>query len=254
MRTHRAMNEMSYFGYRQVSREEKTRLVGGVFDAVAAQYDLMNDVISMGVHRLIRRWAVRASGVAAGDCVLDLAGGTADLTIRLSRIVGPKGRVVLADNNESMLAIGRQRLSRAGAIQNVTLVRTNAESLPFEEGAFGRVMTSFGLRNFTDKAAALRAAHGVLKPGGELTILEFSRPVNRCLRRAYYAYLLGLVPLAARVITGDSANYRYLGESIRMHPDQETLKQMMREAGFRQCSYRNVMGGIAALHQGTKPG
>jgi demethylmenaquinone methyltransferase/2-methoxy-6-polyprenyl-1,4-benzoquinol methylase len=246
-------NEATDFGYRKVPAKEKARLVSGVFTSVVERYDLMNDVMSMGMHRVIKRMTVKSSGVASGDWVLDLAGGTGDLTIHFSRILGRNGRIVLADINEDMIRAGQRRISKIHTSSNVRYVRANAEALGFKDDTFDCVTISFGVRNFTDKGAALRSVMRALKPHGRLMVLDFSRPRNKLLRRAYHLYSFGFVPLAARVIAGDKDSYCYLSESIRMHPDQEALKEMMENAGFVRCHYRNLFNGIIALHEGTKP-
>jgi demethylmenaquinone methyltransferase/2-methoxy-6-polyprenyl-1,4-benzoquinol methylase len=220
----------THFGYKRVPINEKPKLVAGVFSSIAEKYDLMNDVMSMGLHRLIKRMAVRVSEVILDDYVLDLAGGTGDLTIHFSRIVGINGHVILADINESML-----------------------KAVPFDNNSFDCVTISFGIRNFTDERAALHSVKRVLKPNGRLIILDFAKPKNRLLQKAYHLYSFGFVPIAGRVFTGDGNSYRYLAESIKMHPDQETLRRMMEETGFSGCHYFDIMNGIVALHKGTKP-
>lgn len=243
----------THFGYKRVPINEKPKLVAGVFSSIAEKYDLMNDVMSMGLHRLIKRMAVRVSEVILDDYVLDLAGGTGDLTIHFSRIVGINGHVILADINESMLKAGQRRLSRIGICKNVTYMKTDAQHLPFDNNSFDCVTISFGIRNFTDERAALHSVKRVLKPNGRLIILDFAKPKNRLLQKAYHLYSFGFVPIAGRVFTGDGNSYRYLAESIKMHPDQETLRRMMEETGFSGCHYFDIMNGIVALHKGTKP-
>jgi demethylmenaquinone methyltransferase / 2-methoxy-6-polyprenyl-1,4-benzoquinol methylase len=241
--------DSTHFGYRSVPVEEKAGLVRGVFDSVADRYDIMNDLMSAGLHRLWKRYTVEAAAVRPGQRVLDLAGGTGDLALRFARRVGPEGLVVLADINAAMLERGRQRLVDAGAAGNLTMAQVDAENLPFADGSFDRVTIAFGLRNVTDKDEALRSMHRVLAPGGMALILEFSRPVAT-LRRAYDLYSFNVLPLIGRIVARDEDSYRYLAESIRMHPDQETLLGMMRDAGFERCRYRNLAGGIVALHTG----
>lgn len=245
-------NQTTHFGYEEVPVAEKQQRVRQVFMSVASRYDLMNDVMSLGSHRLIKRFAVELSALRSGHKVLDLAGGTGDFSIRFSSIVGKQGHVVLADINESMLQIGRDRVIDQGISNNVTFAQVNAESLPFVDNSFDCVCIAYGLRNVTDKAAALESMQRVLKPGGRVLILEFSKPTNRLLGKAYAAYST-LWPLAGKLITGDSESYRYLVESIQLHPDQETLLQMMHAAGLQNCKYHNVMSGICAIHLGFKP-
>ena len=241
--------DSTHFGYRSVPVEEKAGLVRGVFDSVADRYDIMNDLMSAGLHRLWKRYTVEAAAVRPGQRVLDLAGGTGDLALQFARRVGPEGLVVLADINAAMLERGRQRLVDAGAAGNLTLAQVDAENLPFADGSFDRVTIAFGLRNVTRKDEALRSMHRVLAPGGMALILEFSKPVAT-LRPAYDLYSFNVLPFIGRIIARDEDSYRYLAESIRMHPDQETLLGMMRDAGFERCRYRNLAGGIVALHTG----
>ena len=240
------------FGYRQVPSTDKAGLVGQVFDSVADRYDVMNDLMSMGVHRLWKRFAVNAARLRPGERVLDLAGGTGDLSERMSPLVGGDGRVVLADINESMLANGRDRLADAGLLDNVDFVLADAQRLPFADDSFDCVTIAFGLRNVTDKARALAAIYRTLRAGGRLLVLEFSRPVTPGLKPAYELYSFAMLPLIGRLVAGDADSYRYLAESIRMHPDQRTLMAMMETAGFERCDYHNLSGGIVALHKGYK--
>ncbi len=240
------------FGYRQVPSTDKAGLVGQVFDSVADRYDVMNDLMSMGVHRLWKRFAVNAARLRPGERVLDLAGGTGDLSERMSPLVGGDGRVVLADINESMLANGRDRLADAGLLDNVDFVLADAQRLPFADDSFDCVTMAFGLRNVTDKARALAAIYRTLRAGGRLLVLEFSRPVTPGLKPAYDLYSFAMLPLIGRLVAGDADSYRYLAESIRMHPDQRTLMAMMETAGFERCDYHNLSGGIVALHKGYK--
>ncbi|MBL8259922.1 MAG: bifunctional demethylmenaquinone methyltransferase/2-methoxy-6-polyprenyl-1,4-benzoquinol methylase UbiE [Candidatus Competibacteraceae bacterium] len=244
--------ETTHFGYQKVAAEEKARKVAGVFDSVAGKYDLMNDLMSLGVHRWWKRFAVRLSGVRAGERVLDLAGGTGDLTSRLLPLVGPKGRVVLSDINASMLAEGRRRLVDEGAVGNVAYVQADAEWLPFPRGTFDCITMAFGLRNVTYKERALAAMHAALKPGGRAVILEFSHPNAPGLKPAYDLYSFSVLPVLGKLVAGDADSYRYLAESIRMHPDQDTLLGMMESAGFERCQYYNLTGGIVAVHRGYK--
>jgi demethylmenaquinone methyltransferase/2-methoxy-6-polyprenyl-1,4-benzoquinol methylase len=243
----------THFGFREVPVTEKARLVAGVFHSVAGKYDVMNDIMSLGTHRLIKRFAIELSALREGQTVLDLAGGTGDLSLQFSGIVGPQGCVVLADINDSMLRRGRDRVIDAGASGNVEFTRLNAEALPFADNSFDCICIAYGLRNVTDKSAALLSMHRVLKPGGRALILEFSKPENPLLDKAYQAWT-NLWPAAGKLITGDSESYRYLVESIRVHPDQETLRSLMDEAGFLNTRYHNVMGGICAVHLGFKDG
>ena len=243
--------ETTHFGYREVPVEEKAALVGEVFHSVAQKYDLMNDVMSLGTHRIIKRFTVEQSALRPGMTVLDLAGGTGDFSLLFSPLVGNEGRVVLADINESMLRVGRDRIIDKGRCGNISYTLANAENLPFRENTFDCICIAYGLRNVTDKEAALASMFAMTKPGGRVLVLEFSRPVNPLLGKAYDAWSM-LWPQAGRLITGDADSYRYLVESIRMHPDQETLKQMMSDAGFSNCEYHNVMGGICAIHIGHK--
>jgi len=242
----------THFGYQQVGVEEKARKVAEVFHSVADKYDVMNDLMSLGVHRLWKRYAIELSGVRRGQRVLDLAGGTGDLASRFARMVGPEGEVVLSDINPSMLARGRERLTDAGIAGNVDYVLADAQQLPFPDNHFDCITIAFGLRNVTDKDAALASMYRVLKPGGRALVLEFSKPQVPGLKPVYDLYSFSILPALGKLVAGDSASYRYLAESIRMHPDQETLKAMMETAGFERCEYFNLSGGIVALHRGYK--
>ena len=222
----------THFGYQTVDTEKKQAMVADVFHSVAAKYDVMNDLMSFGIHRLWKRITIDMSGVRPGDKVLDLAGGTGDLTKKFSKIVGPNGGVVLADINSSMLNVGRDRLTDQGYVGNIEYVQANAECLPFEDNTFDVITIAFGLRNVTDKDKALRSMTRVLKPGGRLLVLEFSKPTNPLMSKAYDLYSFTALPFMGKVVTNDSESYKYLAESIRMHPDQETLKSMMAEAGL----------------------
>ncbi|MEW6983832.1 bifunctional demethylmenaquinone methyltransferase/2-methoxy-6-polyprenyl-1,4-benzoquinol methylase UbiE [Colwelliaceae bacterium 6471] len=244
--------DTTHFGYKTVDKTEKASMVAGVFHSVAQQYDVMNDLMSFGIHRLWKRFTIDASGVRPGNKVLDLAGGTGDLTAKFSQLVGPQGNVVLADINSSMLNVGRDKLRDKGLVQNIEYVQANAESLPFEENTFDIVTIAFGLRNVTDKDKALRSIFSVLKPGGRLLVLEFSKPEHELLNKAYDFYSFNILPKVGELVAKDGESYQYLAESIRMHPDQETLKTMMENAGFEQTSYKNLTGGIVALHKGYK--
>ena len=247
-----ADDETTHFGYQTVHKSEKQAKVAEVFTSVARKYDVMNDLMSFGIHRLWKRYAISLTGVRSGQRVLDIAGGTGDLAKVFSREVGRSGRVVLSDINEAMLEVGRTRLINAGC-NNVDFVLANAETLePFEDNSFDLVTISFGLRNVTDKDKALSAMHRVLKPGGRLLVLEFSKPVFEPLSKAYDLYSFTALPIMGKIVAGDAESYQYLAESIRMHPDQQTLKQMMQNAGFVNCDYHNLTGGIVAVHRGFK--
>ncbi|MCB1678805.1 MAG: bifunctional demethylmenaquinone methyltransferase/2-methoxy-6-polyprenyl-1,4-benzoquinol methylase UbiE [Halioglobus sp.] len=244
--------EKTHFGYKEVDKDAKAGLVADVFHSVAARYDLMNDLMSGGIHRIWKRFTIEVSGVRVGHSVLDIAGGTGDLAARFVDIVGPSGRVVLADINDSMLQVGRDKLLDTGRLGNIEFVQADGQCLPFPDDSFDCITIAFGLRNVTDKDAALRDMHRVLKPGGRLLVLEFSKPQNELLGRAYDAYSFNVLPLMGRLVANDSESYQYLAESIRVHPDQETLKEMMEDAGFGRCEYHNMTGGIVALHKGVK--
>ncbi|MDX1499867.1 MAG: bifunctional demethylmenaquinone methyltransferase/2-methoxy-6-polyprenyl-1,4-benzoquinol methylase UbiE, partial [Woeseiaceae bacterium] len=231
--------------------DEKAGLVRGVFDSVASRYDLMNDLMSGGLHRLWKRYTVARAGVRPGQTVLDLAGGTGDLARAFASRVGDQGHVVLADINAAMLERGRRRLVDAGVGERVSVVQLDAENLPFADGTFDRITIAFGLRNVTDKAAALRAMYRVLKPGGRLLVLEFSQPYE-ALRPAYDLYSFRVLPLIGRYVARDEDSYRYLAESIRRHPDQQALVTMLEAAGFERCRFDNLAGGIVALHSGYR--
>jgi demethylmenaquinone methyltransferase/2-methoxy-6-polyprenyl-1,4-benzoquinol methylase len=241
------------FGYEKVPTAEKARRVGEVFSSVAGRYDLMNDLMSLGVHRLWKRFVIDLAGVRAGEHVLDVAGGTGDLTAAFARKAGPGGLAVLSDINGAMLGQGRARLLDRGVV-NVPLAQANAECLPFADASFDCVTIGFGLRNVTDKDAALRSMLRVLKPGGRLLILEFSKPLNPAFAKLYDEYSFRVLPALGRMVANDESAYRYLAESIRMHPDQQTLKGMMEAAGFERCQVYNLTGGIVAVHRGFKPG
>lgn len=244
--------QTTHFGYQQVPVIEKASRVAGVFHSVADKYDVMNDVMSFGVHRIWKRLTIDAAGAKQGSKVLDLAGGTGDLASKFARIVGQSGKVVLSDINASMLENGRKRLADAGIAGNIEYVQANAECLPFADNTFDIVTIAFGLRNVTDKDAALRSMFRVIKPGGRLLVLEFSKPAVPGLAPIYDQYSFKFLPMMGKLIANDAESYRYLAESIRMHPDQETLKAMMGSAGFERVSYSNMTGGIVALHKGFK--
>ena len=241
------------FGFEDIPAGEKQRRVGAVFDSVASNYDLMNDVMSLGIHRLWKRFTLELCGLRPGQRVLDLAGGTGDLALQQARRVGPTGRVILADINAEMLSLGRDRMIDSGLIGNVDSVLCNAEALPFADASFDLVTIAFGLRNVTDKPAALRSMQRVLKPGGRLCVLEFSRPLCEPLEKIYDFYSFRLLPRLGEVIARDRDSYRYLAESIRRHPDQETLRRMIAEdGGFDEVEVHNLSGGIVALHRAFK--
>lgn len=244
--------ETTHFGFKTVAKDEKIAKVAEVFHSVAQKYDVMNDVMSLGIHRLWKRFTIDCSGVKKGQMILDLAGGTGDLTAKFSRIVGETGHVVLADINDSMLKVGRDKLRNMGIVGNVSYVQANAEELPFPDNHFDCITIAFGLRNVTDKDAALRSMFRVLKPGGRLLVLEFSKPVFDPLSKIYDLYSFHILPKMGKVIAQDEDSYRYLAESIRMHPNQETLREMMQNAGFTETEYFNMTGGIVALHRGFK--
>ena len=246
-------DKTTHFGYEDVPWEEKEKRVAGVFHSVASKYDVMNDLMSFGVHRLWKRFTINMSAAREGQQILDIAGGTGDLTAHFSRLVGSSGRVVLSDINDSMLTVGRNKLYDLGICGNVEYVQANAECLPFMNNTFDCVTIAFGLRNVTDKDAALASMLRVLKPGGRLLILEFSRIKNPLLKKLYDFYSFNALPVMGKIIADDAESYRYLAESIRLHPDQETLKQMMDNAGFVQTICHNISSGIVALHKGIKP-
>lgn len=245
--------QTTHFGFQEVPLQDKVSRVAGVFDSVAAKYDIMNDLMSMGIHRLWKKQTIDMSGVREGHTVLDLAGGTGDLTMKFSQLVGPEGQVILADINDSMIKVGRDKLIDKGVVGNVNYVQANAENLPFPDNTFDCITIAFGLRNVTDKQAALESMARVLKPGGRLLILEFSKTENPLLTKAYDTYSFNILPKIGKLVADDEDSYRYLAESIRMHPDQETLKGMLEQAGLVNCRYNNMTGGIVALHFGIKP-
>ena len=240
------------FGFKEVPKEDKARHVRAVFDSVAQRYDLMNDLMSGGAHRLWKHFALSLTGLRPGARVLDVAGGTGDLAVGLARQVGKSGLVMLTDINAAMLSAGRDRLINEGLVANVLCAQADAEHLPFADSSFDCVTIGFGLRNVTDKPKALKSMRRVLKPGGQLLVLEFSKPTTATLSSLYDAYSFKLLPLLGRVVAGDADSYRYLAESIRRHPDQETLLSMLRDAGLEDCRYHNLMGGIVAVHRGYR--
>ncbi|OOZ38220.1 bifunctional demethylmenaquinone methyltransferase/2-methoxy-6-polyprenyl-1,4-benzoquinol methylase UbiE [Solemya elarraichensis gill symbiont] len=245
-------DKTTHFGFETVKAEEKADRVREVFDSVASNYDIMNDLMSLGVHRLWKHVAIDLSAVRNGQHVLDLASGTGDLASRFAGLVGPEGRVVMSDINLAMLEEGRKRMVDAGHVGNVEYLQINAEEIPFPDNSFDCVTIGFGLRNVTDKDKALREMFRVIKPGGRVLVLEFSKPVNKPLEKIYDFYSFKALPLMGKLVAKDAESYRYLAESIRMHPDQETLKQMMQDAGFEHCDYHNLTGGVVAMHRGFK--
>jgi len=250
--TEQKKNADTDFGYQRVPWNEKQRRVRGVFDSVAGNYDLMNDLMSGGAHRLWKEFTLSLTGLRPGQRALDVAGGTGDLTTGLAKQVGRTGKVILSDINAAMLGEGRDRLLDAGVVGNVSCVLANAEKLPFADAMFDCVTIGFGLRNVTDKPAALADMRRVLKPGGQLLVLEFSQPVIPLLKPLYDLYSFRVLPLIGKLVARDEDSYRYLAESIRMHPDQETLLGMLRDAGLEDCRYHNLSGGIVAVHRGYR--
>lgn len=247
-----ATGNTTHFGFKQVEADSKASMVAEVFDSVAAKYDIMNDLMSMGIHRVWKRFTIDCSGVRNGQRVLDLAGGTGDLAAKFSKLVGDSGQVILADINRSMLTVGRAKLRDSGIVGNLDYVQANAEALPFPDNYFDVISIAFGLRNVTDKNKALASMYRVLKPGGRLLVLEFSKPNQDWLSKVYDMYSFHILPKMGQLVANDPDSYQYLAESIRMHPDQDTLKDMMDNAGFDQTEYFNLTGGIVALHRGFK--
>lgn len=245
-------DRFTHFGYERVAESDKAKKVRSVFESVAERYDLMNDLMSMGLHRMWKRFAIEAAAVRPGERVLDLAGGTGDLTLLLKQKVTDSGRVVLADINPAMLSRGRDRLIDRGVVRGVDFVLTDAERLPFAKASFDCICIAFGLRNVTRKLAALKSMYDALRPGGRLLVLEFSQVTVPALKTLYDAYSFSVIPWLGRIVARDAASYRYLAESIRMHPDQETLKEMMQGAGFERLKYFNLTGGVVAVHRGYK--
>ncbi|MEK9593055.1 MAG: bifunctional demethylmenaquinone methyltransferase/2-methoxy-6-polyprenyl-1,4-benzoquinol methylase UbiE [Luminiphilus sp.] len=240
------------FGFTRVDRDAKASMVRGVFDSVASRYDLMNDLMSGGIHRLWKRFTIELCAVRPGQTILDIAGGTGDLAARFSRLVGQDGKVILADINAAMLEVGRDRLIDKGASDNIEVVQADAQYLPFADNSIDCITIAFGLRNVTDKAVALQSMLRVLRPGGRLLVLEFSKPTSPLLGKIYDQYSFQILPAMGRLVAQDADSYRYLAESIRKHPDQETLLGMMEDAGFVESRYHNMTGGIVAVHQGFK--
>lgn len=244
--------DTTHFGFEEVPADEKARRVRGVFDSVAQRYDVMNDLMSFGIHRIWKRIAVEIAGVRPGQKVLDLAAGTGDLTAALAARAGPRGTVVAADINQSMLRVGRDRLLDRGVAEGVAWVQADAEALPFANGSFDCITMAFGLRNVTDKAAALASMRRVLRPGGRLLVLEFSKPARGPVSALYDLYSFRMLPALGRLVAGDEKSYRYLAESIRMHPGQHELRALMEASGFSRCDYLNLSAGIVAIHRGYK--
>jgi len=246
-------DEYTDFGFQKVKAGEKASKVANGFHTVAGKYDLMNDLMSGGIHRLWKLFTIEMAAVRPGQAVLDIAGGTGDLAAKFSRLVGPQGTVVLADINDAMLRVGRDKLLDCGFGQNLLFAQADAQHLPFPDNTFDCITIAFGLRNVTDKDLALRSMLRVLKPGGRLLVLEFSKPQNALLEKLYDTYSFKVLPMMGKLITNDADSYRYLAESIRMHPDQATLKSMMNDAGFVNTEFYNMTGGVVALHKGIKP-
>lgn len=242
----------THFGYETINSGEKIGRVRQVFDSVATRYDLMNDLMSLGLHRLWKRFAVELAGIHRGQTILDLASGTGDLAARFAGLTGPGGLVVMTDINAAMLEQGRNRMADDGLVGNIAYGQVNAESIPFPDNTFDCITIAFGLRNVTDKQRALNEMHRVLKPGGRVLVLEFSHPHGQPLKSVYDLYSFKLLPMIGKMVANDEASYRYLAESIRMHPDQATLKEMMEQAGMERCDYHNLTGGIVAVHRGFK--
>jgi len=243
------MTDKTHFGYQQVDEDDKARRVGDVFRSVAPSYDLMNDLMSLGLHRLWKRFTVELSGVRAGSRVLDVASGSGDLARAFAKRAGPAGQVVMTDINAAMLAVGRDRLVDGGVVAPAALC--DAEKLPFPDDTFDCVSVAFGLRNMTHKDRALGEMRRVARPGGRVLVLEFSKPWKP-LAKAYDAYSFSVLPALGKYVAKDEAAYRYLAESIRMHPDQEALKAMMESAGLARVEYFNLAAGVVALHRGWK--
>lgn len=242
----------THFGYREVPEPDKENLVAEVFRSVAPKYDLMNDLMSFGLHRFWKQYTITHAAIRPGQTVLDVAAGTGDLTKLFAKLVGKQGKVIMTDINDAMLTIGRDRLADAGVLGNVDYVQADAEHLPFADNSVDCVTIAFGLRNVTDKTAALKAMYRVLKPGGKLLILEFSHAEAPLINKLYNFYSFNVIPKMGELVTQDRASYQYLVESIRMHPNQKTLKAMMLESGFEEVDYFNLSGGIVALHKGFK--
>lgn len=245
-------NQATHFGYQTIKSDEKNAKVAEVFHSVAQRYDLMNDLMSLGIHRIWKKFAIERTQLRPGAVALDLAGGTGDLTKQMAALVGKEGRVFLGDINNSMLQVGREKLINEAVVGNINYVQLNAENLPFSDNSFDCITIAFGLRNVTHIDKALASMYRTVKPGGNVLILEFSKPTLPGLKKIYDLYSFSILPMLGKAIVDDAASYRYLAESIRMHPDQETLKNKMEIAGFEQCEYFNLSGGIVALHRGVK--
>ena len=241
----------THFGYQDVTPEEKTRKVSAVFDSVANRYDVMNDVMSLGMHRYWKRHFVHLANIRTGMNILDLAAGTGDISALLAPKIGDKGSIVLCDPNGAMLEHGRQRMVDKGLLNNLHYVQAKAEALPYQDNYFDRVTLAFGLRNFTDKHKALQSIFSLLKPGGQLLILEFSKP-QKWIQGLYDSYSFNFLPQMGKIIAKDEDSYQYLAESIRKHPDQQTLQNILESIGFEQCNFLNLSGGIVCIHRGYK--
>jgi len=244
--------QTTHFGFTEVNVGDKSNLVADVFHSVASKYDLMNDVMSLGMHRLWKKFTIDQAQVKPSQKILDVAGGTGDLTKEFSKKVGPEGEVILADINIKMLEEGRNKLTDSGIVNNVSFVQADAENLPFEDNYFDCITIAFGLRNVTNKLNALKSMYRILKPAGRLLVLEFSKPTMPLLDKIYDSYSFNVIPKLGEFITNDKESYQYLVESIRMHPNQESLKKMMEEAQFEDVEFFNLAGGIVALHKGFK--
>lgn len=245
-------DKTTHFGFKEVAADDKESMVGKVFTSVASKYDLMNDLMSGGVHRLWKRHFVATSGISSGDLVLDLAGGTGDIAKLMMPQIGTKGKVIIGDINQAMLDVGQDRMVDAGFFGRFECIQMNAEKLPFEDNSIDAITMAFGLRNVTDKQQALNEMHRVLKPSGKAMVLEFSKVNNNVLKQLYNVYSFKLLPEIGHFVTGDRDSYQYLVESIEQHPDQETLKGMFEKAGLEMCGYENLSGGIVAIHKGYK--
>lgn len=244
-------NKMTYFGFRRIEKNKKNIMVNKVFHDVAKRYDIMNDIMSFGLHRIWKNITVNCSGILNGQKVLDVAGGTGDLTKKFSYLVGSKGKVVLLDSNRSMIKIGRDKIRNEG-LNNVHFVQANAENIPFINNYFNCVSISFGLRNITNQKKALSSMLRVLKPGGNILILEFSKPSCFFLNKVYDIYSFYFLPIIGALVANNTKSYKYLAESIRMHPNQEQLKKIMKQVGFKNVTYHNLTGGIVSIHNGFK--
>lgn len=242
----------THFGFEKVSFNEKTKKVSRVFHQVAPRYDLMNDLMSFGIHRLWKKFAVELASIRPHHIVLDLAAGTGDLSLKMAPLLGQKGHLYVTDINESMLQIARKRMVEEGLVNNVHYLQVNAQSIPFPDNTFDCVTIGFGLRNVTHKEIALKAIYHALKPGGKIIILEFSHPTSITVKSIYDLYSFNILPLVGKFVANDEQSYRYLAESIRMHPNQNDLCHMMGDAGFENCQYHNLTGGIVAIHRGYK--